>query len=129
MSQKEDGPRPGNQGPDEATGEDAVTDSLRRRLVVAVELLADQAERERVAFELGWSGGFTGGFQAGHDVGYERAHAEIAMDWAHMAAAVRGYSRTPSHAELELRRWGGRRQDFGKPRPGDFPGESVRGAA
>ena len=103
--------------------------SVRHPYVVAVELLGDQAERERTIFETAWTAGFRDGFERGVEVG-ERREAERAFDdWAHMAENVRGYSRSPSHAELELRRCGGRREDFGRPRPGDFPGESARGAA
>ena len=43
--------------------------------------------------------------------------------WNRIArAAVRG----PSHAELEVKRWGpGGREHFADPRPGDFPGRAT----
>jgi hypothetical protein len=107
------GPVPSN----DATG------SLRRRLVIATELLADQAERERVAFELGWSSGYVTGYATGHDVAYERAHCELAADWAAMAREVRGTARD---IDLDTRRWGpGGRAAFGRPRPGDYKGGPV----
>ncbi|GAA4396052.1 hypothetical protein GCM10023088_78210 [Actinomadura verrucosospora] len=62
------------------------------------------------------------GFAAGRDVGYAQAEADMAREWAPMAARVRDLARRPNHAELERRRWGGRRGDFSRPRPGDHPG-------
>ncbi len=62
------------------------------------------------------------GFTAGREVGYAQAEADMAHAWAPLAAQVRNLARRPDHAELEHRRWGGRRADFPRPRPGDHPG-------
>ncbi len=103
--------------------------TLERRVIMAAELLADCAERERAIFEAAWNAGYRAGFEAGHQVGHERAHNELAQDWAAMAREVRGTAR---YLDLETRRWGpGGRKCFADPRPGDYPGEqaSKRGAA
>jgi hypothetical protein len=52
--------------------------------------------------------------------GYAAAEADMDARWNRIArAAVRG----PSHAEMEVKRWGpGGREHFGDPRPGDYPG-------
>ena len=77
------------------------------------------ADRERFAFATGRA--------LGRDEGYRKAHAEMAGRWAAMARPVARAA--PSHAELEVRRWGpGGRERFGDPRPGDFPGRAA-GAA
>ena len=54
------------------------------------------------------------------DAGYRQAEADMAARWDTIArAAVHG----PSHADLELKRWGpGGREHFADPRPGDYPG-------
>ena len=55
--------------------------------------------------------------------GYAAAEADMDAAWNRIArAAVRG----PSHAELEVKRWGpGGREHFADPRPGDFPGRAT----
>lgn len=46
-----------------------------------------------------------------------------AAEWAAAAAGVRHMANTPTHVELERRRWGdGGREAFARPRPGDFKG-------
>jgi len=56
----------------------------------------------------------------------EAAEAFDAEVWAVSAAAVRRMACTPTHAELERRRWGdGGRAAFATPRPGDFEGMAV----
>lgn len=119
--------RPGGSGlPDEHAGGRAVDGKgTRHSFLVAAELLAESAERERVIFEHAWSTGYAAGFDAGTEVGYDCAEAEMAQAWAPVAESVRRVGRSLSHAELELRRWDGRREDFGKPRPGDYLGGPV----
>lgn len=88
------------------------------RYALAVNLVADldsQHRRERQAYEQG----YRDGHRSGWEVGYGHAHREMAARWAALAAQVRQTARTPTQTELETRRWDGRRQDFGKPRPGD----------
>ncbi|SNT56678.1 hypothetical protein SAMN05443665_104570 [Actinomadura meyerae] len=99
--------------------------STRHPFIVAAELLAESAERERTIFEHAWSTGYGAGFDAGTEVGYDCAEAEMAQAWAPVAESVRRLGRSLSHAELERRRWDGRREDFGKPRPGDYRGGPV----
>jgi len=113
-------------GGDDALGGGYVETSIRRHpFIVAAELLAESAERERVIFEYAWSAGYAAGFDAGTEVGYDCAEAEMAQAWAPVAESVRNLARSPSYAELERRRWDGRREDFGKPRPGDYMGGPV----
>jgi hypothetical protein len=96
--------------------------------VVAAELLAESPERERVIFERAWSAGYAVGFDAGAEVGYRRACAELAREWAEVSRGVRQTAGRPTVAELDMRRWGGRREDFGRPRPGDYMGGPVEWA-
>ncbi|GAA1837276.1 hypothetical protein [Actinomadura chokoriensis] len=97
----------------------------RHPFIVAAELLADTADRERAIAGAMWSAGYAAGFDAGTEVGYDCAEAEMAQAWAPVAESVRQVGRSLSHAELELRRWDGRREDFGRPRPGDYLGGPV----
>ena len=54
-----------------------------------------------------------------YEVGRREAEAEMAAQWARVAAPVRG----PDLDEIEARRWGpGGRAHFADPRPGDYPG-------
>jgi hypothetical protein len=86
--------------------------------------------RERLAYEQGYRQGYRDGHHTGWDIGHAHAHTQIAAEWAALAARIRGLARTPTQAELETRRWQGRREDFGKPRPGDYRGRrTIRGAA
>src|ERR1039458_6078932 len=64
------------------------------------------------------------GLAAGLARGYERCAADYERLWREAAhPAARG---GPSHADLELLRWGpGGRDHFGDPRPGDFPGPEA----
>ncbi|TDD35264.1 hypothetical protein E1287_14225 [Actinomadura sp. KC06] len=101
------------------------SESTRHPYIVAVEMLADSADRERAIFETAWSAGYAAGFDAGTEIGYDCAEAQMAEAWAPVAESVRRLGRTLNHAELELRRWDGRREEFGKPRPGDYMGGPV----
>jgi hypothetical protein len=70
-------------------------------------------------------------YERGRADGYRQGYADSDQDWcialAPTRAAARLSARTPSHAELERRRWGpGGRAHFADPRPGDYLG---RGAA
>ncbi|MFC5753387.1 hypothetical protein [Actinomadura rugatobispora] len=117
--------RPGDQTgavEDERPGRQDVTSSLRQSVVMAAEMLSQAADRERAIFEMAWAEGYRDGFETGAEVG--RGQAENAMEraWSDLAAKIRRTASTPKHAELELIRWDGRREDFGRPRPGDHPG-------
>lgn len=112
-----------------ATAEELV----RRAERVAAELLADaeqRAEREAEAF----AAGYRAGYETGWEIGHEHAHYEMTQAWRRLAEYVRDFARVPPFAELETRRWsGGRREDHGRVRPGDFlgvgRGRAGRGAA
>lgn len=96
-------------------------DELRKLAEVAAELVDDiqgQQHREAASFRDGYSLGLL----AGKDVGYADAEADMEAAWAPVAEGVRRLGRTLTRNELELRRWDGRREDFGKPRPADHPG-------
>lgn len=117
---------------DERPGGRDVETSVRHPYLVAVEMLADSADRERAIFEMAWQAGYRTGFETGTEVGYGQAETDMERAWAEVAARVRGFA---SDLDLERRRWGGPREDFGKPRPGDYLGGPVpwngagRGAA
>ncbi|MDL4772916.1 hypothetical protein [Actinomadura xylanilytica] len=110
---------------DEQPGGRDVAASVRHPYIVAAEMLAESPERERSIADAMWTAGFGVGFVAGEDVGYGRAHAEMDRAWADLAAKVRGLASSPKHDELERRRWDGRRENFGRPRPGDYLGGPV----
>jgi len=66
------------------------------------------------------------GQQAGYRAGRRDAEADEAAAWRQLHASMRGLATSPSHAELEERRWGpGGRGSFADPRPGDFPGRGA----
>lgn len=126
MTANENAPGLGTGGVgDEQAGGRVVASSVRHPFIVAAELIAETADRERLIFEHAWSTGYAAGFDAGTEVGYDCAEAEMADAWAPVAESVRRIGRSLSHAELELRRWDGRREDFGRPRPGDYLGGPV----
>ena len=63
-----------------------------------------------------------------YELGRQHAEAELAGQWARVAAPVAGGG--PDHAELEERRWGpGGREHFADPRPGDYPGRTAQAEA
>ncbi|MFI6883184.1 hypothetical protein [Streptosporangium canum] len=98
-------------------------DQLRYALDAAA-LVADldgQHRRERQAYEQG----YRDGHRSGWEIGYGYAHQEIAGRWQALAAQIRNLSRTRTHTELEARRWDGRREGFGRPRPGDRQGRRL----
>lgn len=101
------------------------TAQLRNLVVLASHLaddIASRSERERTIFDQAWYAGYRTGFAAGQHVGYARCEASYAESWRPIAEHVRNLG--PSHAELEVRRWGpGGRERFGDNwLPGDFPG-------
>ncbi|MFI0354487.1 hypothetical protein [Actinomadura sp. 9N407] len=107
---------------DEQPSRHHVVASVRHPYVVAVEMLADSAVREQRIDRAAFSEGYRAGFMAGREVGYRAAENDMARAWSYLAAKVRGLAMSPKHDELERIRWDGRREDFGKPRPGDHPG-------
>lgn len=99
-------------------------DELRRLVDVAAGLVDDiQSQQQREAAAL--QEGYDLGHAAGVDVG--RGQAETAMEeaWRPVAESVRRLGRILTRDELELRRWDGPREEFGRPRPGDYTGGPV----
>lgn len=80
--------------------------------------IADQAAREQDEY----AAGYRAGYAAAWDAAQAAAAEQIDSAWAQLAAEVRGLARVPTHAYLEILRWGGPREEFGRPRPGDYPG-------
>lgn len=72
--------------------------------------------------EYAFTDGYKLGFAAGREVG------RIGLDWelteqdARRTEYIRGISQRPAYLALEIRRWDGKRENFGRPRPGDFTG-------
>src|SRR3954454_9121174 len=62
------------------------------------------------------------GFEAGVAVGRRQLSDELVELDRRRAEYVDGIVGSAPYAELERRRWDGRREDFGRPRPGDFAG-------
>lgn len=100
---------------------DNPTHTLRELADIARRLVADlegQQRRESAAL----AEGYRMGFQAGREVGYQQAETDMEDAWKPVAKSVRRLGRTMTRDELDRRRWGGRREGFGEPRPGDYPG-------
>ncbi|MDN3352378.1 hypothetical protein [Actinomadura sp. DC4] len=80
--------------------------------------LARQARADQAAFE----DAYRLGFEAGVVVGRRQLGEELLAEDRRRAEYVGGVADRASYAELERQRWDGRREDFGRPRPGDFAG-------
>jgi hypothetical protein len=77
--------------------------------------------RELAAYRAGLRRGWRDGWRAG----YEAADSDWYIALAPARRAAARAARIPTHAELEVRRWGpGGREHFGDPRPGDFKGRA-----
>jgi hypothetical protein len=88
---------------------------------VAADLLdriATRAETDEAAFREA----YRLGFESGVIVGRRQLDEELSEADRHRAAHVSELALLPAHTELEHLRWDGPRADFGRPRPGDFPG-------
>lgn len=96
------------------------------RLVAAI---GDQAARDEENYRRGWQDAASVFFQHGVEVGRQSLSHELVEQDRRRTEYIHGIATAPSYAELEVRRWDGRREDFGKPRPGDFPGRRRRQAA
>jgi hypothetical protein len=62
------------------------------------------------------------GFAAGEEAGRMRLDHELTEQDRLRMARMHGIATTPAYRDLERIRWDGEREDFGRPRPGDFPG-------
>lgn len=90
-------------------------------LLAAAELvddLAGQQRRENMAYRTGYRDGFA----SGEIIGARRTERELTAVWDRQGEHVHKVNGRPAYAELERIRWDGRREDFGKPRPGEFAG-------
>jgi hypothetical protein len=87
-----------------------------------VDELADPAIRSGQDYCRGWADAAPIFFNHGVEVGRRQQAELMACEWAEVAREVRGTARD---LDLELRRWGGRRKDFGRPRPSDHRGGPV----
>lgn len=79
---------------------------------------ASQCEREYQLWEFGWREGFTAG-RASRASDYEAGFNDAILA---IKAAQHGVVRD---IRQHLVTWDGLRTDFGKPRPGDFPGRKA----
>lgn len=77
------------------------------------------------AVDTAFRDGYALGYGAGLEVGRIRLDHELVEQDRRHADHIRGIANSPRYAELEARRWDGRREDFGQPRPGDHPGGPV----
>lgn len=86
-----------------------------RAVAVLLEVMPDPLAEIKLRRQLcreAFEAGRAEGWREGYDVGARLRAAE----WPRIVAPLCG----PTHAELELRRWGpGGRAHFGDPRPGD----------
>ncbi|SNR35049.1 hypothetical protein [Actinomadura mexicana] len=99
-------------------------DELLALATAAAEMVDDiqgQQRRESAAF----GEGYALGLAAGVDVGRDQAETDMTEAWRPVAESVRRLGRTLTFEEIERRRWDGRREDFGLPRPGDYTGGPV----
>lgn len=95
-----------------------------------VDAIGDQAARDRASYDAGYRYAARTFFDLGFQAGYQRAEELATLRWAPVAECVGRLAGLPAYADLERIRWDGRREDFGRPRPSDFPGfRRQRGAA
>jgi hypothetical protein len=91
---------------------------VNARVEELVRLLLDRIARQAEADEAAFREAYRLGFESGVAVGRQQLSDELVELDRRRAEYV---DRSP-YAELERRRWDGRREDFGRPRPGDFAG-------
>jgi hypothetical protein len=72
-----------------------------------------------------FTAGYALGFQAGREVGRLQLDRELTEQDRRRMAYLHGLATCPAYADLEPIRWDGRREDFGRPRVGDFPGSGA----
>lgn len=74
--------------------------------------LSDERDAQLAARLRAWHDGYRAAVTAAYEAGFLDGRAEVKSAQHAIARAV----------ELTLTRWDGLRADYGKPRPGDFPG-------
>lgn len=84
--------------------------------------LIDQLARQAQADDAAFRDAYRLGFESGVVVGRQRLGDELAELDRRRVEYVSGIAERSPYAELERRRWDGRREDFGRPRANDFPG-------
>ncbi|MFG1855009.1 hypothetical protein ACGFJT_24465 [Actinomadura geliboluensis] len=94
-------------------------------LGVALGELLDDLESQHAREAAEFRAGYDLGFAAGREIGYAQAETDMERAWQPVAESVRRIGRSLTRDEIERRRWDGRREDFGKPRPGDYMGGPV----
>lgn len=99
--------------------------TLAQAAAALINATGDQGQADLAAFR----DAYRLGFEAGWEVGRMQLDHELTEQDRRRTEYIHGLSRLPSYAELERKRWDGRREDFGKPRPGDFPGFGAQEAA
>jgi hypothetical protein len=87
-----------------------------------LRLLVDQLARQAVADDAAFRDAYRLGFESGVAVGRQQLGNELTELDRRRVEYVNGVADRSSYAELERQRWDGRREDFGRPRPGDFAG-------
>lgn len=98
---------------------------MNARVEELVRLLLDRIARQAEADEAAFREAYRLGFESGVAVGRQQLSDELVeLDRRRAEYVDRIVDRSP-YAELERRRWDGRREDFGRPRPGDFTGLSA----
>lgn len=112
-------PLPGSDRPNACST--STTNSLTE-LVATAQQLVTQIGNQAAADDALFRTAYRLGHDAGWQIGYRRAYHEIAEQDRLRMARMHDIATTPAYAELERIRWDGRREDFGKPRPGDFKG-------
>jgi len=99
-----------------------VDERLIRAAAALVNSIADQARRDEETYWRAWKDASRVFFDRGVEVGRQQLGNEIFAEEEKFGRHMSTIRRLPIYAELEARRWGGRREDFGNPRPGDFKG-------
>ena len=99
-------------------------------LVRQAQALADQigvdVSRETSAFEVGYRTGYLSGYERGQEIGRTEALAEEDAKWRQVCEGTRGWANIPPYSEQEMIRWGGPRERYGDPRPGDYLGKGEQ---
>lgn len=90
-----------------------------------IERIAAWSERETSAHDDGFRFGYRIGYADAYDTGYAQALRDVEARQTDIVAEALGRTPSRSYAEQEQLRWGGKREDFGKPRPGDYMGGPV----
>jgi hypothetical protein len=103
--------------PQDRTGTASIEELIR-----LAQQLVDRLARQAGADDAAFRDAYRLGFESGVVVGRKRLGHELSELDRRRVEYVNGVAERSPYAELERRRWDGRREEFGRPRPGDFPG-------